>query len=97
MYAIATYTNHYGDSKVIRVEGEEFLQDPKDGCWYIPVEGLVVADCRQLVTVRVYDGSNNVIAMAKDSVSSYIARISDASPLYVAIMKFAISAYNSFH
>ena len=97
MYAIATYTNHYGDSKVIRVEGEEFLQDPKDGCWYIPVEGLVVADCRQLVTVRVYDGNNNVIAMAKDSVSSYIARISDASPLYVAIMKFAISAYNSFH
>ena len=97
MYAIATYTNHYGDGKEIKVEGEAFLQDPSDGCWYAPVKGLVVADCMQDVTIQIYNADGTVIGSAVDSVESYIARISNASPLYVAIMKFAVSAYNSFH
>ena len=97
MYAIASYKNHYGEEKEIKVEGEAFLQDPSDGCWYVPVEGLVVADCMQDVTIRIFDAEGTVIGSAVDSVESYIARISNASPLYVAIMKFAVSAYNSFH
>ena len=97
MYAIATYENHYGEEKQIRVEGEAFLQDPSDGCWYVPVKGLVVADCMQMVTIQIYNADGTVIGSAVDSVESYIARIADASPLYVAIMKFAVSAYNSFH
>ena len=97
MYAIATYTNHYGEAQEIRVEGEAFLQDPADGCWYAPVKGLVVADCMQMVTIQVYDANGSVVGNAKDSVASYTARLANASPLYVAIMKFAVSAYNSFH
>ena len=97
MYAIATYTDHYGSAKKIRVEGEAFLQDPDDGCWYVPVKGLVVADCMQMVTIQVYDVNGAVVGSAKDSVESYTARLANADPLYVAIMKFAVSAYNSFH
>ena len=96
MYAIATYTDHYGKDQKIRIEGESFEQY-NSTTWKVTVAGLVVADCRQLVDVKVYDSENAVIASAVDSIESYTARKNGDGPLFIAIMKFAVAAYNSFH
>ena len=96
MYAIATYTDHYGEAKQIKVEGEDFVQH-NSTTWKISVSGLVIADCRQLVDVKVYNSENEVIASAVDSIESYTARMDGDGPLFIAIMKFAVAAYNSFH
>ena len=96
MYAIATYTDHYGEEKKIRIEGEAFEQY-NSTTWKVTVAGLVVADCRQLVDVKVYDSENAVIASAVDSIESYTARKNGDGPLFIAIMKFAVAAYNTFH
>ena len=96
MYAIATYTDHYGEEKKIRIEGEAFEQY-NSTTWKVTVAGLVVADCRQLVDVKVYDSENAMIASAVDSIESYTARKNGDGPLFIAIMKFAVAAYNTFH
>ena len=96
-YAIATFTDHYGSKKEIRIEGEAFQQLVNDTDWYISVKGLVVADCRQLVTVTIYDGQNQALASCVDSIESYVARNRDKKEIYLAILKFGVSAYASFH
>ena len=96
-YAIATFVNHYGEEQVIRIEGKDFAQLKNDTDWYVPVKGVVVADCRQLVTVTVYDADGNMIATGADSIESYVYRNKDKKDIYMAIMKFAVSAYASFH
>ena len=96
MYAIATYTDHYGEAKQIKVEGEDFVKH-NSTTWKISVSGLVIADCRQLVDVKVYNSENEVIASAVDSIESYTARMDGDGPLFIAIMKFAVAAYNTFH
>ena len=68
-----------------------------DTDWYVPVAGMAVADCSQLVTVKVYNAEGVEVANAQDSISSYIARKSGSDPLYEALMKFSVSAYASFH
>jgi hypothetical protein len=97
MYAIATFTDHYGKQQSIRIEGTSFEQLKNDTDWYVPVKGVVVADCRQLVTVTVYNANGEAVATGADSIESYVSRNSGKNPLYMAIMKFGISAYASFH
>ena len=96
-YAVATFVDHYGHEQEVRVEGEDFAQLKNDTDWYVPVKGLVVADCRQLVTVTVYDAEGNAVANGSDSIESYVARNMDKKEIYMAIMKFGVSAYASFH
>ena len=96
MYAIASYTDHYGKAKEVKIAGKDFVKF-NSTTWKVSVAGLVVADCRQPVEVKVYDASGAVIASVTDSIESYTARMNGDGPLYVAIMKFAIAAYNYFH
>ena len=96
MYAIASYTDHYGKAKEVKIAGKDFVKF-NSTTWKVSVAGLVVADCRQPVEVKVYDASGAVIASVTDSIESYTARMNGDGPLYVAIMKFAVAAYNYFH
>jgi hypothetical protein len=96
-YAIATFTDHYGNAKTVRVEGEEFKQLTNDTDWYVPVRGVVVADCRQLVSVTVYNANGEEVATGTDSIESYVSRNMDKKSIYMAIMKFGVAAYASFH
>jgi len=96
-YAVASFTDHYGNEKSVRVEGSAFKQLENDTDWYVPVKGLVVADVRQPVTVTVYNSDGTVSASCTDSIESYVARMSSENALYEAIMKFGVSAYAYFH
>ena len=96
MYAVATYTDHYGKAKSITIEGKDFVEY-NSANWYIPVTGMAVADCSQLVTCTIYNADKTVVTSAYDSVESYVARGSTDVALYSMIMKFAASAYASFH
>ena len=96
VYAIASYTDHYGKAKEVKIAGKDFVKF-NSTTWKVTVAGLVVADCRQPVEVKVYDASGAVIASVTDSIESYTARMDGDGPLYVAIMKFAVAAYNYFH
>lgn len=97
MYAIATYTDHYGNAKTVRIEGENFAEFTT-GHHYVSVSGMAVADCRCLVTCTVYDKNGNAIAWATDSVEGYAQRNqATLSEIVEAIVKFGTSAYNYFH
>jgi len=99
-YAVAAYTDHYGNEKSVTIQSSEFKEYDATRT-YIPVSGMAVADCSQPVTLKLYtagDGSMGVdSATTVDSVESYVARIANADALYTTIMKFASSAYASFH
>ena len=94
MYAIATYTDHYGEAQVIRIEGEDFIKH-NSTTWAVSLSSLVVADCREFVTVEVYEADGDMIASVVDSIESYAARME--GDLFVAIMSFAVAAYEYFH
>lgn len=97
MYAIAIFTDHYGNAKEVRIEGSEF-QSHSSGAYRIAIEEMAVADVRQPITCTVYNTDGAVVAYAVDSVESYIARkASSDNELYTMIMRFATSAYNYFH
>ena len=96
IYASVNYRDHYGNLKNIRIEGKDFVQYD-DTTWKVPVEGLVVADCREMISIYLYDAEGRTVANARDSIESYTARMDSDGPLYVAIMKFGVAAYNSFH
>ena len=91
-----SFTDHYGKAKEVKIAGKDFVKF-NSTTWKVSVAGLVVADCRQPVEVKVYDASDAVIASVTDSIESYTARMNGDGPLYVAIMKFAVAAYNYFH
>ena len=95
MYAVVTFVDHYGDRQTVTVEGEGF--GLYSGYWYVSVNNLVVADCSEEVTVKIYDGNNEEIADAVDSMENYIGRARDEDPLYEAIMRFAVSARVYLH
>lgn len=96
MYAIVTFTNHYGVEQQIRVEGSEFVQ--YSGSTYgVVVDDVVVADGDQLVTVSVYNSRGTRVAYASDSVNSYAVRMAGSSALFEEVMKFTTSAYAYFH
>ena len=94
-HAIATYTDHYGNAKTVRIEKADFKAYDSTRT-YISVSGMAVADCGQPVTLKLYNG-NQLLSTSVDGVESYISRIASANELYTMIMKFATSSYNSFH
>jgi len=96
MYAVVTYTDHYGNEQSVRVDGSSF--EYHGGSIYrIPVKTLAVADVSQIVTCNVYNAGGTLVGSCSDSMESYIARMSSSSDLYETIMKFAVSAYSYFH
>ena len=96
MYAVATYIDHYGDSKSVRIEGKDFKAESNKAL-LISVTGMAVADYDQAVTCTVYDGEDVVIA-ATDSVASYVLRATavENHPLFDAVLKFGYSAKQVF-
>ncbi len=96
LYAIATYTDHYGKSHTVRIEGEDF-GTISDKYHYVSVNTMAVADCYQIVECVVYDAEGDQIAGASDSVEGYVARnLGKLNDMVTAIMKFGDSAYKYF-
>jgi hypothetical protein len=102
MYAIATFTNHYGNAVSTRVEFSEFtLANASTKCYTVPVNDLVIADGCQAVTCRLYNGSGVEVGSCTESVQSYLKYMletnQDTHGLYDTTMKFVTSAYKYFH
>jgi len=92
-YAVAGFTNHYGGQIEERVDAFTTL-----GNWkYVSFKSLVVSDCSEPITVKLYDADGNLISTVIDSIEGYAARMTEVGPLYDAIMKFADAAYQYFH
>ena len=92
MHAVVTFTDHYGKTKEIQVSGSEFKAN---GSYLgVVVDEVVIADARQLVTVKIYDG-DTLLSIVSDSIESNAAR--STGDLFEAIMKLADSAYEMFH
>jgi len=95
-YALATYTNHYGEAKSVKVEAASFV-DYGSGIYLVPISGMSIADCRRNVECTMYDAAGEPLATYGDSVEGFVARNADKGEIYTAIIKFATSAYNFFH
>ena len=94
-YAVASYTNHYGEEVELRIES--FCAFDEEST-YVSVPGLAVADYATVVTCTVYDAEGNVIATAADSIEGYAHRMVANLPTMVeSIVQFGVSAYNYFH
>lgn len=95
MYAVVTFTNHRGVEKSVVIQGANFTAN---GSYHVvTVENLVVADCRQVVTCKVYNTAGELVASATDSVESYTARKNGSDELFIRMMQYSDSAYNYFH
>ncbi|MBQ8249812.1 MAG: S8 family serine peptidase [Clostridia bacterium] len=97
LYALATYTDHYGNAKEIRIEGTDFIKYSSTMC-QISITGMAVADFRSVVSCTVYNADGEAVANASDSVESYANRNSASLGAVVdTIVKFGESSYNFFH
>jgi hypothetical protein len=89
MYAIYTYTNNYGQSRSVRVEGKDFLIIGGKPAG-VELSELVYADARTAVQITVYNADGTVHGTATDSIESCALR--SGGDVFVALMKFADSA-----
>lgn len=90
MHAVVTYYDYYGTLQTIQVAGSDFVDY---GSYYgIRVDTLVMAEYQKLVTVKVYNSANQLVASASDSVESYLSRQQNDSYLYPEIAKALSSA-----
>ena len=97
LYAIATYTDHYGNEKEVRVEGTSFIKYSSSMC-QVSITGMAVADFRSVVSCVVYDSTGEALANAADSVESYANRnLANLGATVDTIVKFGASSYNYFH
>ena len=94
--AVATYTDHYGDDHEVIFDEDDFNKY-NSTTWSLTLDTLVVADCRESVTVVVCDADGEKLASVTDSIESYAARMGENDPMSIAIMTFAVAAYNNFH
>ena len=92
MYAVIQFTNHAGKKISERVAPTEI-----SGNYLINITQVAVADGRMPITVTVYNADGSIHGYATDSMTSYIARMSNADSLYENIMKFSDSAYAYLH
>jgi hypothetical protein len=93
-YAAVSYVDHYGKTVSYTIEAKDFLKF-NDSMKMVQINTLVVADCRQLVSVELFDADGNSLGISKDSVEGYTAR--SGKDLFKAILAFGDSAYNKFH
>ncbi|MBQ8248950.1 MAG: metallophosphoesterase [Clostridia bacterium] len=97
LYAVATYTDHYGNSKEVRIEGADFIKYSSTLC-QVSITGMAVADFRSVVSCTVYNADGAAVANASDSVESYASRNAASLGATVdTIVKFGESSYNYFH
>ena len=96
MYAVVSYTDHYGNASEYTVSGADFAQYNAN-IYGVTVDTLAVADGDQPVTVTVYDVDGNPVANAADTVNGYLSRMMSGDVLFEAIAKFTNSAYDYFH
>ena len=97
LYAIAAYTDHYGNAVEIRIEGCDFKAYGEE-LGYVAIPGLAIADYAQAVTCTVYDAEGNTLAWVTDSIEGYAHRMANQLPEIVeTIVKFGYSSYQYFH
>ncbi len=97
LYAIVTYTDHYGNAKESRIEGADFIKYSSSLC-QVSITGMAVADFRSVVSCTVYNESDVAVANASDSIESYANRNAASLGATVdTIVKFGESSYNYFH
>ncbi len=97
LYAIATYTDHYENTKEVRIEGADLVEYNSLLC-QVSITGMAVADFRSVVSCTVYNASGVAVATASDSVESYANRNAASLGATVdTIVKFGASSYNYFH
>ncbi len=96
MYAVASFTDHYGHKKTLEVDGKDFYKF-NSTTYGVCVDNLVVADAAQLVTITVYNADGTVYSTLIDSINGYLKRNIEKGDVYTAIAKFTTSAYNYLH
>ncbi len=97
LYAIVTYTDHYGHAKELRIEGTDFIEYGSIMC-QVSVTGMAIADFRSVVECTVYNADGEALASASDSIESYANRnAASLGAIVDTIVKFGASSYNYFH
>lgn len=90
MYAKVSYTDFYGQSQTLTVQGKEFVQN---GSYYgVRLDDLVMAEYKNVVSVKIYNSADQLVASGSDSVESYLARKLNENALYPATAKALSSA-----
>ena len=95
MSAEVTYTDHYGAAHTVTVEGKDFVKYT-DTMYAVKIDGLVVADARQTVSVVIKLNGTTMIEVT-DSIESYVARSYADGPVFIPVLRFADAAFNYFH
>jgi alpha-amylase len=96
MYAIISFTDHYGNAKSVRVEGSEFSKY-NSTTYGVVVDDVVVADGDTVVSVAVYNAYGRKVAYASDSVNGYAVRKGSSHELFEKVQKFTTAAYTYLH
>jgi methionyl-tRNA formyltransferase len=96
MYAIISFTDHYGNAKSVRVEGSEFSKY-NSTTYGVVVDDVVVADGDTVVSVAVYNAYGKKVAYASDSVNGYAVRKGSSHELFEKVQKFTTAAYTYLH
>ena len=95
MYAVYSYTDHYGNAQSVTVSGEDFIE--VSGLYGVELSKLVYADARQLVTIEIYNAKGVLLSTVQDSIESYVNRATADPELLTALMKFTDSAKAYLH
>ena len=104
LYAIATFEDHYGEAKSVRVEGADFEGYRGGTDAQVRIDGLAAADYEQLVTCVVYNSEGVEIARCVDSMEGYVNRALAAGTagatlenLCKLMAKYMAAAHTQFH
>ena len=96
MYAVAAYTDVFGEEKSVRVSGSEFEQYKADSsdAYLVPLHTVMIADAVTPVTVTVYASDGSVHGSGTDSVESFVVRNKTKAlmPVYESLIKLAQSS-----
>ena len=97
MYAVVSFTDHYGKpvEKTVAVEASGSFT-------VVRVEGMAIADYRGLVTCKLYSAAGAELGSVTDSIESYACRMAidlqkNGVDLGDVIMKLGASSYEFFH
>lgn len=102
MTAEISYTNHHGVAKSATIAFDQMKQSTVEGetIYTVVLDDLLIADCREAVTVTIMNGETEVCSVT-DSVSSYLARLKTNKTEYTevcdALMTLSDSALSYFN